>query len=340
MRLSIIVPVYNMVGGGKLNQCLDSLLNQTISDYEVIAIDDASTDNSLEVLRAYESRYPEKLRVLKHEVNKRQGGAKNTGMRVATGEWIGFIDSDDWVTLDYYEKLLSKASETGADIVGCNYLLTDTTGKEQGTPIDNHRVSQTGILDEDKYKQLILHPGSMVIKIYKRSIFTDNNLFFPENIFYEDNTISAFPFLYAKRFEYVDECLYFYYQHNSSTVHTVSLDRCNDRVKATLIYAEECRKRGFYDRFREEIEYKIFELGYRNTLYSYLQSVKKPDYQFVCSLKEFLDKNISDIEQNGYYQRYMDEENKKFLRMHRKNVRVFLCYYKVLWFYRHLRYGK
>ena len=340
MKLSVIVPVYNMAGGGKLNQCLDSLLNQTISDYEVIAVDDASTDNSPEILRDYESRYKEKLRVLTHPVNKRQGGAKNTGLGVATGEWIGFIDSDDWVTRDYYEKLLNKAEETGADIVGCNYLLTDTIGKEEGTAIKNHRASQTGVLDEAKYKELILHPGSMVIKIYKKKLFTENELFFPENIFYEDNTISAFPLLYAKRFEYVDECMYFYYQHNTSTVHTVNIDRCKDRIKASSIYAQECRKRGFYERFRQEIDYKIFELGYRNTLYSYLPSVKKPEYQFVKNMKLFLEENIPDIEENIYFQQFMDEENKKLLKLHRKNTAWFLCYYKMLNIYRHLRYGK
>ena len=69
MELSVIVPVYNMAGEGKLRFCLDSLINQTISDYEIIAVDDASTDNSLEILREYEGRYPEKVRVLAHEVN-------------------------------------------------------------------------------------------------------------------------------------------------------------------------------------------------------------------------------------------------------------------------------
>ena len=123
MKLSIIVPVYNMTADGKLTFCLDSLINQTITDYEIIAVDDASTDHSLQVLREYEKRYPHLIRVLAHEVNKRQGGAKNTGLRAAKGEWIGFVDSDDWVSPDCYEKLLGKAEETGADMVGCDYNL-------------------------------------------------------------------------------------------------------------------------------------------------------------------------------------------------------------------------
>ena len=120
MRLSIIVPVYNMAHDGILEFCLDSLLNQTISDYEIIAVDDKSTDDSLKVLREYEKNHPEKIRVIASENNRKQGGAKNLGIRAAKGDWFGFVYSSDWVSPDYYEKLLNKADETGADIVGCN----------------------------------------------------------------------------------------------------------------------------------------------------------------------------------------------------------------------------
>lgn len=340
MRLSVIVPVYNMAGNGKLNHCLDSLLNQTISEYEVIAVDDASTDNSLEILRMYEEQYPEKLRVLSHSINKRQGAAKNTGLREAKGEWIGFIDSDDWVTLDYYEKLLNRAEDTGAQIVSCNYQMTDNTEGKNGIVADNYREQQIGVLTDEKYKDMILHPGSMVIKVYKRELFFDNQLFFPEGIFYEDNVIGVLPLLYANHFEYVQEALYFYYQHNASTVHTINIDRCKDRVKAASLYLKECKERGFYERFTEEIEYKVFELGYRNTLFSYLQGVKRPQYKFVRELLQFLEENVPDIEGNSYYQRYMDAENKKFLKLHRKSICGFLLYYKLLNMYRHLRYGR
>lgn len=340
MKLSIIVPVYNMAEEGKLNNCLDSLLNQTISDYEVIAVDDASTDSSLQILREYEQIHPHKLRVLTHEVNKHQGGAKNTGLNVAIGEWIGFIDSDDWITSDFYEKLLNKAEETGAEVVGCDYLMTDTLGKQEGITVPNNTKEQTGILDEDKYKKLIIQPGSMVIKVYKRELFIENNLRFPEHIFYEDNAIGVFPLLYAKRFERVDECMYFYYQYNTSTVHTISKERCKNRITASEIYAKECKERGFYQLYPSEIDYKLFELGYRNTLYSYLQGVRKPEYGFVAETKRFLEEYVPNIEENPYYEKHVDAEIKKFVKLHRKSNRWFLWYYKMLNTYRRLRYGK
>ena len=226
MKLSIIVPVYNMVAGGKLEYCLDSLLSQEMTDYEIIAVDDKSTDNSLEILLEYEKSHGDRIRVIASLENGRQGSAKNKGLDVARGEWVGFMDSDDWAAKDMFPKLLAKAEETGADVVGCDYLITDETGKETGSRQYINLPSQTGVLGDDQYKRLILQPGSMVVKIYKRDIFEKNNIRFPEKMFYEDNAVGVFPLLYATRFERVDEPLYFYYQHAASTVHSVDIAKC------------------------------------------------------------------------------------------------------------------
>lgn len=340
MKLSIIVPVYNMVSGGKLQYCLESLLKQRIEDYEIIAVDDKSTDNSLDLLRTYEQKYVNKLKVIASPENRRQGGAKNLGLDAAKGEWIGFVDSDDWVSVDMFSLLLQRGEETRADVVGCDYLRTEKTGLEEGIPVINNTPEQTGELNEEKYKQLLLKPGSMVIKIYRRQLFEEHKIRFPEKMFYEDNAIGVLPLLYAKRFERVDSCLYYYYQYAGSTVHTINMDRCRDRITAAQIYLEECRERGFYEKFKAEIDYKVFELGYRNTLFSYLQVVAWPKYKFVVEMQKFLKEYVSDFEENPYFAKYMDAENQKLTRMHSKNAMTFLIYYKLLYFYRAIRYGK
>ena len=133
MKCSVIVPVYNMAGDGKLEYCLNSLIHQTLKDLEIIAVDDASTDNSLEILRQYEMDYPERFKVIHYIQNKRQGGAKNEGLKVATGEWIGFIDSDDWVTPDFYEKLIGKAEEKRRKIqYACQNIYYKAFGRPFG----------------------------------------------------------------------------------------------------------------------------------------------------------------------------------------------------------------
>ena len=340
MLLSIIVPVYNMMAGGKLKQCIESLLKQELTDYEIIAVDDKSTDDSLQYIQKLAKEHADKLRVIPSPINRKQGGARNLGLKEAKGEWVGFVDSDDWVSTQMYAKLLKKAEETGADIVACDYILTDTTGVKEGQLAVNNTSDQTGELDHERLEKIFFEPGSMVIKIYKKSLFTDHDISFPENIFYEDNAIAPLPFLYAKRFARVEEGLYFYYQFQDSTVHVVSEEKCEHRMKAMEIYKDELTKRGMYDTFREVCEYKIFELGYRNTLFSYMQSPGKHRYGFVKRMRKYLLENVPDFEQNSYFQKMADGETKKLTHMHKNNALLFLLYYEALFFYRRLRTKK
>ena len=339
MRLSVIVPVYNMAAEGKLHFCMDSLVNQTVSDYEIIAVDDASTDNSLAILREYEEKYPEKVRVITYPVNRRQGGAKNEGLKAAKGEWIGFIDSDDWVTSDYYEKLLHKAAQTGADLVSCNYSLVTEHTFRVGKVVQNNTIDQVGLLDEERHKKLFLRPGSMVLKIYKGSVIRENNLDFPEGIFYEDNCAGSLWSLYFKRFELVEEPLYYYYQHNVSTVHSISEKKCRDRMKAMEELWEECSRRGFLELYRKEIEYRYAELYYAVTLFSYMQGVKSPKLSFVKKLREGVERRFPEFEQNEYYKQLTGPEEQRLIAMQRKSDVSFYCYYRMKLFVRRLRGG-
>ena len=254
MRLSIIVPVYNMAADNKLRFCLDSLINQTISDYEIIAVDDASTDESLAILKEYESRYPWKFKAVQSYENLRQGGARNKGLAIARGMWIGFADSDDWVAPDMYEKLIRKAEQTGADVVGCDYSLVDTHTMNVGKLMPNNTMDQTGVLDHERYKKLVMNPGSMVIKVYLRDVIDAYELRFPERTFYEDNCASPIWMLHFTHFEKVDEPLYYYYQHSTSTVHEISVEKCEARLAMGKKLIEEARRYGIYKPYRQEFE--------------------------------------------------------------------------------------
>lgn len=331
MKLSIIVPVYNMASDGKLNFCMDSLVGQTLpaSEYEIVAVDDASTDNSLEILRDYEHRYPDRVKVIHYEVNKRQGGAKNEGLKYAKGEWIGFIDSDDWVAPDYYEKLLQKAEETGADLVGCDYNLVRSHTFTVGKVVQNNTADQTGILDKERQKKLLMRPGSMVIKIYRHSIIKENHLNFPEGIFYEDNCAGPVWSHYFTHFEKVEEPLYYYYQHQVSTVHNITEEKCKDRMKAADLLYEECKNRGFFEEYREEIEYRFLELYYVNTLFSYLSGVKHSRLSFVKEMRAGVTEKFPDFQENRYYRTMTGAQEQKFIALLQKSVPMFFWYYKL-----------
>jgi len=337
MQLSVIVPVYNMAADGKLNHCLDSLVNQTVKDYEIIAVDDASTDNSLDILREYEKRYPGKVKVITYAVNKRQGGAKNQGIKAASGEWLGFVDSDDWVAPDCYEKLLRKAEDTGADLVGCDYSLVSGHTFRVGQIVQNNSPEQTGILDEEKYKRLIIQPGSMVVKIYKSSVIRENRLDFPEGIFYEDNCAAPVWLLHFRHFEKVAEPLYYYYQHTMSTVHYITEEKCRDRMRAMELFLEECEKRGFSERYPREIEFHFTVLFYVITLFSYMQGVRHPRLKFMRELREKTAECFPKFAENAYYVREVGQEERRLIAMQMRSDLKFYLYHRLHSLARRLR---
>lgn len=337
MQLSIIVPVYNMASDNKLNFCMDSLLNQNIHDYEIIAVDDASTDESLTILKEFEKAHPEMIRVIHYDKNKRQGGAKNEGLKVARGEWIGFIDSDDWVTPDFYENLLAKAKETGADLVGCDYNLVTEHTMTPGKIVENNSLEQTGVLTKEKHQMLILRSGSMVIKIYKHDVIKKNNLSFPEGIFYEDNCAGPLWSLYFTHYEKVKKPMYFYYQHQVSTVHHISEAKCRDRMEAADLLYQECESRGFLEEYYDEIEYRYTELYLTNTLFSYLSGVKRTKLVFIKELKRGILSKFPDFSSNKYYGEYTGEEEKRMIILLMKSESKFYIYYHMLNLYRRIR---
>ena len=326
-----------MAADGKLEYCLDSLVAQTIRDYEIIAVDDASTDSSLEILRAYEKRYPDKFVVIALEENHRQGGAKNAALEICRGEYVGFVDSDDWLLPEAYETLVRMAEEQDADIAGCDLCLVNDHVMEPSERIPSLSEENAGELTAEKKGKLLLGFGALVTMVYERHIFMEPKLRFPEHIFYEDNAIAVLPFLYAKRFERVDEALYFYLQDASSTVHNVSIERCKNRMTAMEILKGELQKRGFYEKLHTECDYKIFELGYKNTLFSYLQSEKHPDKTFVAKLREYLLCHIPAFERNPYIREHTDARTLQMAKLHRKGTGCFLLFYKLVQSYRSLR---
>lgn len=334
MKLSIIVPVYNMAADDKLRFCLDSLVSQTIADYEIIAVDDASTDESLEILREYESKYPWKFKAVQSFENVKQGGARNKGLDIARGTWIGFVDSDDWVAPDMYEKLIRKAEQTGADVVGCDYCMVDTHTMNVGKLMPNNTMDQTGVLDQERYKKLVMNPGSMVIKVYLKEVIDAYNLRFPEKSFYEDNCASPIWMLHFTHFEKVEEPLYYYYQHDASTVHKISVEKCEDRLAMGKRMIEEARRYGIYKSYRHEFEFAFSKVYYMNTLFSYMLGVKKPKVKFLKKIADGMRQEFPDFQENIYYLKAFDEEQRRLAAMHMRSPLKFKFYFQLLYFYR------
>ncbi len=338
MKLSIIVPFYNMAADGKLTYCMDSLVHQTLwKDMEILAVDDCSADHTFSLLKEYEARYPGRVRAFRTPENRKQGGARNLGLDMACGEWVGFLDGDDWAAPDMYEKLLQKAEETGADVVGCDLHQTDEHSMKIGRILNANTMDQTGVLDGEKYGRLVRNPCSMVIKIYKKEVLDRCHLRFPEGIFYEDNCAGPVWMLHFTHFEKVEEPLYYYYQDPASTTHYISETKCRDRMRAGELLVKQFRECGFYETYETDLAFAFAKLYYVNTLFTYVIGVRPAKLSFLRELRQGILHYFPDFRDNPYFQREYDREQKKLVNLHIKSPLLFLVYYRALTAYRVLR---
>jgi glycosyltransferase involved in cell wall biosynthesis len=201
-KISVIIPIYN--SEKYLPRCLDSVCNQTLSDIEIICIDDCSTDNSLEILKEYSQNYPNLI--VKH-LEKNQGAsfARNAGLALATGEYLAFVDSDDEIDLDFYEKLYEKAGEENSDIVRGQAIEITYSGRKNFVP----QIEQGNKL---------FFLNFWLIAIYKRSLIAQNNISFSVNhCLGEDLLFLNQALLAAKDLKLVDGTYYHYYRREDSS---------------------------------------------------------------------------------------------------------------------------
>lgn len=282
IKVSIIVPVYN-ISEKLLTNCLESLLNQTLEDIEIVLVDDASTSEvTTHLLEEYKSRHETKIVLLTHDVNKRQGGARNSGIKIAKGEFIGFVDADDYIDKDMYKLLYNKALEDNSDVVDCNY----TEVNENGDFI-KHVIS---IKDVSVDEEFLLYPGPIWSKLYSKKLIIDNELFFPENIFYEDDALSGIHFLCANKISKVNEFLYYYVKRPGSVVSNKKIT-IDDHMRSGGLYIEGMIKRGFFEKHKEIILARYFRVYFFYT------------YKFVMRYKNdyfnILKKQMADLDRYG-----------------------------------------
>lgn len=224
-KLSIIVPVYN--AEKYLNKCLESLVNQTVNDYEIILVDDKSTDNSLSILENYQEKYPDKIHIIQNNVNSGTGATRNIGLYNATGDYIGFVDGDDSISLDMYEKLLNAIEETNSSIARTNRILTfhniNVSFLGRGCNINKSMVFNP----KQNVKYLSYEQPCVWNKLFKRELI--GNRLFPEDLKVEDYPF-CIPLLYkADQIVTVPENLYNY------TVNPSGITVTNMRKKPNVL---------------------------------------------------------------------------------------------------------
>lgn len=291
IKVSVVVPVYNVEK--YLERCLKSLVNQTLKEIEIVVVNDGATDNSQKIIDKFSEQYPQKV----INVIKENGGlsdARNYGIPYCSGEYIGFVDSDDYIDFRMYELLYMSANKNNSDMVTCDYYMV----------YGDDNLKRVSSRDFKSRKDMLIAPKAAAWnKIYRRSLLIENGLTFPKGLIYEDTMFYAKFVPYVDVVSYVSEPLVFYVQRIGSIANTqgIKTQQIFDIFSGIVLYYKE---NGFWEEYCNELEYYCTRITFGSNLERLcrikdkklrrrlaIESIQKlkqlfPEYKHNCYLKD------------------------------------------------------
>ncbi|CAM3833182.1 glycosyltransferase family 2 protein [Pseudoalteromonas maricaloris] len=297
MLVSVVIPIYNM--SDILNKCLDSISSQSYENIEVICVNDCSTDSSLEIIQEYVNK-DARFRCIDLKTNIKQGGARNAGISHASGDYIFFIDSDDWAEENLIEELASKVKNVPYEIIYCDYST-----RFNKPELDKVVVRNTVNWDVDNIyeikKKLLVKPSPIWSALYSADFFTKSKIRFPEGVFYEDNYVVPLLLCKAERIKKVQKCLMNYNMKNVSVTRTFNNDSFFDRLKTAKLLHEKVSSEPEFDMYRTELDFYIFEIFLLNSsIGCYRKFYPVRDAEAKAIIDDYFILN-SDFVSNPYY---------------------------------------
>lgn len=261
--VSVIVPVYN--GEKYLNQCLDSISNQTLENIEIICINDGSSDNTSSILKKYSSK-DNRFKIITTE-NRGQGCARNTALNEAVGKYISFVDADDWIESDSLELLYKKAKSDDLDMVffqmvnymqsSDNFVSTDLYNIKS---FENNGINERSVFNHNTTQKFLFEiPVGPVSKFYNRRFIESNNLRFPEGMYFEDNAFFYNAYFHCKKAGFLKKQLYYRRRHEESVTQTFDESKF-DIVKAANEVLEVFANHSMYDVYKGDVINHTFSM--------------------------------------------------------------------------------
>lgn len=293
--ISVIVPVYN--AEKYLEACLDSLVNQSKKEIEIIAINDGSKDGSLDILNRYAEEYSDLIKVMSQE-NQGLSVTRNNGIKCANGKYVFFVDSDDVVKLDVLEKLWEKVEEFEYDVIAYDVELIypkKTVIVKSGILEDKKSLTK---LDKiDLFKNMYCVAWN---KLYKRDLFDDENMLFTQGIWFEDVLVLHKLIPNLKSIAHINFAGYEYYQRENSITYTYS-EKLIDIHFVMESILEYYRQANFFEEYRNELEYMYVRYMYATYVKRLAKSKDKKRFKdgVEFAISE-VNKNFPDYKKNVY----------------------------------------
>ncbi len=310
-KVSVVIPIYNVEK--YLRQCLDSVINQTLKDIEIICVDDGSPDNCGAIIDEYAKK--DNRIVAIHKENGGYGSAINYGFSIAKGEYIGIVESDDWIAPNMYELLYNKAIQTGAEIVkGAFWNVKDSINDNKSISkfvVKLYNRHETFTLNEDP--EILSHFASIWSSVYKRDWLEKCNIKLVEDIKpYEDLPFAAEAYSSANLIALMPEPIYFYRQDAANS--------SNNAVKRTIVNYVRQRSRVrdkliSYNCYSDEVKEYYWKIAYMGSLDFYNKPNNKFQKEFYSLMKDLFKKAIDDKCEFKYFKSNQIKDFKKILKL-------------------------
>lgn len=309
IEVSIIIPVFN--AEKYLERCINSCIQQSLTDIEIILVDDCSTDSSKEIIIDFQNKYPNIIRSLFLPVNSRQGAARNRGIEIASGTYLAFVDADDWIEPDMCEKLYKLAIENNADMAGAN-LFYSYNGKDDFAEY-KYSSMELGEKNKNNVGKYSYFCGLFWSRIYRKELITNNRIFFLEGVSYEDSFFNYMTALYANRVVKHEGAFYHYVYNPESTTKKKNDKRQYARLKVIDIIFEECKRRGLYKIYSNEIDFKYIYM-LEGSIRPLVQNFDHPDRIKFKEIQRMIKRNVPGYRVNPYYN-LMNKKKKATLEL-------------------------
>lgn len=301
IKVSVIIPVYN--AEQYITKCLESLLGQTLSDMEIMVVDDRGTDGSMDKVRAImqNNTTNKHIRIVEMPENSGAWAARNAGMKLAIGEYVGFVDADDWCEPCMFDVLYNSAINIDADWSYGNTLKHAGNGKEISL---RQKQIKNGLLDEKSRKDVLInHVALFWSGIYRRGFLQDNQIIFPESRFSEDSYFFWMVVMHAQRISSVDAYLYHYVEHSSSVSRMPDRSKAFQKINLFKALRGKLMSEGLYNDYAEEIDYLCLKKGYIIPMIIETINNYGECKETICGIRKELNKEIPNIYDNVYFKR-------------------------------------
>lgn len=318
--VSLIVPIYNVEK--YLEKCLQSIEKQIFDDYEVILVDDGSIDNSRKIAELFIRKDPSKFKLI-HQENQGLSGARNKGLLYATGEYICFADSDDYLEPLYLKEMYDQAKKNDADMVFCAFASVN----EQGNFIKE--IHEQGFMEGETYSiygkpELLLIQNAAWNKMYKRSIISKNGLLFTSNVWYEDLRFVKKYMAFCERCIYCDKVLYNYLIRSGSIMNSMASERNLEIIGAIQEIQEFYQKELGTNQFWNEIEFIAIDHMYISTTVRLIRAHGKNYKELIGELVDKFKREFPNYKKNPYISK-MDKRRK--IVFHLLNLKMYNLIY-------------